>query len=199
MRFSLNPLNPLTALLMVLVLVLSGGCLRGCKSSRPPIHPNPNMDYQPKLEPFEASSFFYDGIAMRAPVPGTVARGQLIENDVVTTGRDPGGNFVAVNPVPLDDNVIARGMDRFVIYCAPCHTERGDGRGILYERGNVPTTSLHDPRVVGLTDGELYDVITNGKGLMTGYRYPIRTHDRWAIVAYVRELQKREAERQAGS
>ncbi len=170
------------------------GCVRGCPSSRQPIHLNPNMDYQPKAQPQEESAFFYDGQAMRLPVAGTVARGQLAEDRPFHTGRDDAGEFVASSPVTVTEPLLARGAARFGIYCEPCHDKRGDGTGILFERGGVPTTSMHDDRVRGLREGELFDVITHGKGLMPAYGYPIPPADRWAIVAHVRRLQ---SERQA--
>jgi mono/diheme cytochrome c family protein len=81
-----------------------------------------------------------------------------------------------------------------VIYCQPCHDARGDGKGILFQRGNVPTATFHQEKILKYPDGQIFDVITNGTGLMSGYRWPIPPADRWAIVAYVRELQR---ERQA--
>ena len=182
----------------VLLLALAGlaltGCVRGCTSSRPPIHINPNMDDQPKLQPFEASRFFYDGKAMREPIPGTVARNDDWTQDAFHTGKDASGAFVATSPVAPDDAALARGAERFAIYCSPCHDQRGNGRGILYERGKVPTPSLHEERIRALKDGEIFDVMTIGKGLMPGYAYPIAPADRWAILAHVRRLQ---SERQA--
>lgn len=170
------------------------GCVRGCPSSRPPIHLNPNMDYQPKAQPQEESEFFYDGRELRLPVTGTVARGQLHADQAYHTGRGETGEFLASSPVPPSDELLERGERRFRIYCEPCHDRRGDGTGILFERGGVPTASFHDERVRGLPDGELFDVITQGKGLMPSYGYPIPAGDRWAIIAHVRRLQQ---ERQA--
>jgi mono/diheme cytochrome c family protein len=177
-----------------LLLVLAGlaltGCVRGCPSSRPPIHINPNMDDQPKYQPFEASRFFYDGKAMREPIPGTVARNDVRAQDAFHTGKDAGGAFVLTSPVEPDDALLARGADRYRIYCSPCHDVRGNGRGILYERGKVPTPSLHEERIRALPDGEMFDVVTLGKGLMPSYGYPIPPADRWAILAHVRRLQR---------
>lgn len=175
------------------------GCVRGCTSSRPPIHLNPNMDYQPKYQPQESSEFFYDGMAMREPVAGTVHREALWPHDALHTGRDEQGAFVLSTPLPIDAAMLARGAERFEIYCAPCHETRGDGRGILYQRGKVPTPSLHDERIRALGDGEIFDVITNGKGLMSAYRWPIEPHDRWAIIAHLRELQRDRAAAAGGA
>ncbi len=172
------------------VLALSG-CARGCTSSRPPIHINPSMDDQPKVRPQTASTFFYDGASMRQPVPGTVPIGGLKEDAELFTGKGADGQFVATNPVTMDDAVLERGRQRYVIYCQPCHDARGDGKGILFQRGSVPTASFHQDKILKYTDGQIFDVITNGQGLMPAYRWPIPPSDRWAIVAYVRDLQRK--------
>ncbi len=173
------------------------GCLRGCDSSSPPVHINSSMFNQPKYRPYAASEFFYDGGAMRAPVSGTIARGQLPGDAAVETGKTADGSFVGTSPVPVSEALLARGAERFAIYCTPCHDDRGEGKGILFERAKVPTANLLEKRFRELRDGSLFDAITDGRGLMRGYRYPIRVDDRWAIVAHVRKLQAAEAAREA--
>ncbi len=177
------------ALTLASVVALSG-CARGCTSSRPPIHLNPSMDDQPKVKPQTASTFFFNGASMREPVPGTVPIGGLKEDTAFFTGKGADGQFVAANPRPVDDAVVQRGRERYEIYCQPCHDARGDGKGILFQRGNVPTASFHQEKVLKYADGQIFDVITNGVGLMAGYRWPIPPADRWAIVAYVRVMQR---------
>lgn len=174
----------------VAALALASGACRGCTSSRPPIHINPSMDNQPKVRPQAESRFFYDGAAMQKPVPGTVARGDLREDRALYEGKDASGAAVATSPIAATPELLARGTERYRIYCQPCHDPRGDGKGILFQRGNVPTTSLHADKVRAAGDGQLFDVITNGVGLMSPYRWPIPPEDRWAIVAHVRELQR---------
>lgn len=171
---------------LLAVSVLAMGCTRGSTSSRPPIHPNPNMDHQPKYRAQSESAFFYDGATMRPPVEGTVARGELFENTALYTGKDEAGEFVTSIPIEVD---VERGRQRFEIYCLPCHGATGNGRGVLYERAQIESRDLHIERLVTAPDGHLFDVITNGLGLMQGYRYPIPPEDRWAIIAYVRKLQ----------
>ena len=190
--------------LVVLLALSAGGCMRGCTSSRSPIHLNPNMDYQLRVDPQEASEFFYDGRGMRVPVEGTVARGELrTEADEFYSGMDANGAFVASSPLVQTDDTAAQGLRQYTIYCQPCHEKRGTGRGILYEYGKVPMPSFDDERIVNLGDGELFDIITHGKGLMQGYAYPIPPSDRWAIVAhkvapaYVIAIQKKPAMRQS--
>ena len=178
----------------VLALATLEGCMRGCKSSEPPIHLNPSMFNQPKYKAYASSAFFYDGKAMRAPVPGTIARGHLPGDSAIDEGKNPDGSPVTTSPVAVDEALLARGRDRFDIYCRPCHDERGEGKGVLFQRAKVPTANLLDKRIRELTDGALFDTITNGKGLMPAYRYPLQVHDRWAIIAYVRNLEKAEME-----
>src|SRR5688572_5304187 len=171
-------------------VVALAGCARGCTSSRPPIHLNPSMDDQPKVRPQAASDFFYNGASMREPVPGTIPIGGLQEDGPFFTGKGADDQFVAMSPVAVDEALVERGRQRYGIYCQPCHDARGDGKGILFQRGNVPTATFHQDKVLKYPDGQIFDVITNGVGLMSGYRWPIPPADRWAIVAYVRTMQR---------
>jgi hypothetical protein len=173
-----------------LVVAAPLGCTRGATSSKPPVHVNPSMLNQPRYNPQSESAFFYDGATMREPVPGTIARGELKTDVALETGKDDSGAFVKSSPLPADQALLERGEDRFAIYCAPCHDAKGGGKGILYERGKVPTPSMHADKIMNMPDGQIFDTITNGAGLMPAYRWPIPVHDRWAIVARVRELEK---------
>jgi mono/diheme cytochrome c family protein len=184
-----RPRRVLGALAFTSLFALTG-CARGCTSSRPPIHINPSMDDQPKVRPQAASTFFYDGAAMRQPVPGTVPIGGLKEDTAFFTGKGSDGQFVATIPVTVDEALLARGRQRYTIYCQPCHDARGDGKGILFQRGSVPTATFHQDKILKYADGQIFDVITNGTGLMSGYRWPIPPADRWAIIAHVRGLQR---------
>jgi mono/diheme cytochrome c family protein len=186
------------AVVAALVLAATTGGCRGMTSTKPPIHVNPSMDNQPKARAQSESDFFYDGASMRPPVPGTVARGELREDRAFFEGKDAAGNDLAVSPVEATAELLARGADRYRIYCQPCHDPRGDGKGVLAQRGGVPTTSIHDPKVLGAVDGHIYNVITNGQGLMPAYRWPIVPADRWAIVAHVRQMQQQRQAEGAG-
>jgi len=186
-------------LLLALVLLALSGCARGCTSSRPPIHLNRNMYTQPRYEPQAASAFFYNGAEMRPPVPGTVARGELRDHGPYWTGKEAGGAFVTTVPLPAGDAVGERGKQRFEIYCAACHDKGGDGKGILFERGKVPTPSFHTDKLLQMPDGQIFDIITNGTGLMPAYRYPIPVRDRWAIIVHLRALQAHRLERSGGT
>lgn len=184
----------LLALLLAASAPLVQGCMRGCSSSSPPVLVNTSMFNQPKYKAQAESAFFYDGKTMRPPVPNTIARGHLREDVALATGLGADGKPVATSPVESDEALLTRGADRYGIYCQPCHDERGEGKGVLSERAKVPTANLLDQRIRALSDGEIFDTITNGKGLMAGYRYPVGAHDRWAIVAHVRDMQKQSVE-----
>jgi mono/diheme cytochrome c family protein len=188
----------LGALALTSVVALSG-CARGCTSSRPPIHLNPSMDDQPKVLPQTASDFFFNGASMREPVPGTVAIGALKDDAAFFTGKGVDGQFVATIPVPNNEALLERGRQRYVIYCQPCHDARGEGKGILFQRGNVPTASFHDEKILKYPDGQIFDIMTNGMGLMPSYKWPIPPSDRWAIIAYIRELERKRPASAAGA
>ncbi|AUX47399.1 hypothetical protein SOCE26_089190 [Sorangium cellulosum] len=170
------------------LLVALAGC-RGQASSDPPIHVFDDMDWQPKFQPEEGTSLFPDGRAMRPLVQGTVAQGSLDESEAFRTGKD-GEAFVAMAPITVDDAVIRRGRDRFNIYCAPCHDQSGSGQGMVVKRGYPPPIDLASDRARGLPDGEIFNVITNGVRNMPSYRKQIPVRDRWAIVTWVRVLQR---------
>jgi mono/diheme cytochrome c family protein len=173
------------------LLALVVGCTRNRPSDKTPIHLNQNMDDQEKYKAQAASPFFNDGKAMRNPVEGTVARGQLRENVVYYTGKDQNGKLVKESPVPLTMDLLKRGQERYDIYCSPCHGRIGDAQSMVVKRGWVPPpASLHDDRLRDIEDGHIFDVITNGIRNMPAYKYQIPVEDRWAIVAYFRALQK---------
>jgi cytochrome c5 len=176
------------ALLVLIVVSVAG--FRGALSRRPPIELFSDMDRQPKVRPQTRDSFFADGLASRRPVPGTVARDDRFADTPENSGRVPGTtNFVATLPVPVTAGLLARGQERFTIYCAPCHGGQGNGRGVVPKLGLVVIANLHEPRIVAMPDGQLFQTITAGRNLMPAYGAEIRIPDRWAIVAYVRALQ----------
>jgi hypothetical protein len=143
---------------------------------------------QPKIKPFRESEFFADSRAMRLPPENTVARGESIGEDPVHTGTS-NGSLVQEIPVVVDRAFLERGADRYKIFCTPCHSQIGDGLGMIVRRGMYPPPSFHIDRLRVAPAGHLYTVIGNGMGKMNGYAGQIPVMDRWAIVAYVRALQ----------
>ena len=166
------------------------GCYQGRPSEKPPIHVNPNMDNQEKYKALGSNEFYPDASNMRQPVAGTVARGNLREDVQYYTGKDAAGQFVATNPVPLTMEVIKRGENRFNIYCTPCHGRVGDGKGIMVQYNFIPPPTFHQDRLRLERDGYMFDVMTNGIRNMQPYRNQVPVSDRWAIVHYLRALQR---------
>jgi mono/diheme cytochrome c family protein len=147
-----------------------------------------DMHDQPKYVPLRASTFFADGLSARTPVAGTVARGQLNEDELLYTGKT-GGKDATVFPFAVDEKVLIRGQERYDIFCSPCHARTGNGDGMVVLRGYRQPPSLHEDRLRTAAVGHFFDVITNGFGAMPDYATQIRPDDRWAIVAYIRALQ----------
>ncbi|MBI3492581.1 MAG: cytochrome c [Acidobacteria bacterium] len=146
------------------------------------------MHDQPKYIPLRESAFFGDARSARPLVPGTVARGQLHDDGLLYTGKMNGAD-ATVFPFRVDAVVLARGRERFDIYCAPCHGRTGQGDGMIVRRGYRHPPSYHQDRLRDAPAGHFFDVITNGFGAMPDYAAQIKAEDRWAIVAYVRALQ----------
>ena len=176
------------ALLAALSLAALAGC-RGQPSDRPPIHVVPDMRVQPKYRPEATSAFFVDAMAMRIPVEGTVARGQLRADEAFYTGQTAEG-FLAKAPIEVTEATLKRGQERFNIYCAACHDRSGSGRGMTVQRGYPPPVDLTGERVRNFADGEIFSVATHGVRNMPSYAAQIPEADRWAIVTWVRVLQR---------
>jgi mono/diheme cytochrome c family protein len=150
-----------------------------------------DMFDQPRDKPLARSSFFPDGRAARTPPEGTVARGEGNAQ-----GTQPGQpDSLAVAPWKIAGSagvtleMLQHGRQRFEIYCSPCHGRTGDGDGMAVQRGFPAPPSYFEPRLREVSDGHVYDVISNGWGRMYGYGYRVAPADRWAIVAYLRTLQ----------
>jgi len=175
----------------VVAVVLAVAGFRGSTSRRPPIEIFADMVRQAKQRPQFQSEFFADQRGSRPRPAGTVARGEPYEDTPWHTGRVTGStNFVEVLPAPVTHTMLARGQERFNIHCAPCHGAGADGNGITKKIGAMGVVAnLHDKRIVELTDGEIFNTISYGKNLMSGYAPQIAIEDRWAIVAYLRALQ----------
>jgi len=189
--------NKLFGFLMITLLLFGAGCRY-------------DMQDQPRYEVYEKSDFFSDGRASRDLPEGTIARGFLREDKAFYTGKkegvtnvqaqtttDASGNTVVTTfsdavdefPIPVTEELINRGQERYNIYCSVCHGPTGNGDGMIVRRGYTKPPTYHDDRLRNAPVGHFYDVITNGWGRMNGYAAQIPVADRWAIVAYIRALQ----------
>ena len=162
---------------LVLLVALAG---LGCRQ---------DMHDQPKYKPFHQSEFFADGRAMRPFVAGTVARGTLREDSPYYTGKAD-DDFVTEIPVPVTAELLERGRGEYQVFCSPCHGRTGMGDGMIAQRGFKRPISYHVDRLRQVPVGYFFDVITNGYGAMSDYVAQVPVEDRWAIVAYVRALQR---------
>jgi hypothetical protein len=142
-----------------------------------------DMALQPKNRPLSPSDFFTDGRSARPLVENTVARGSVKEDEMTVTKESN------AFPLPLNQELLERGENRYKIFCSPCHGLQGDGNGMVAMRGMKHPPSYHQDRLRQVPNGYIYDVITNGFGAMLGYSAQVAPRDRWAIVAYVRALQ----------
>jgi hypothetical protein len=148
-----------------------------------------DMHVQPRYNPLAKSDFFPDQRAARPPVEGTVARGDERADAYFYTGKI-GNNDGDYMPFPVTQEVLQRGRERYNVYCAPCHTRVGDGKGIIPSRGFARRPpSYHIERLQKAPIGYFFDVATNGFGIMLDYSAQISVCDRWCIAAYIRALQ----------
>jgi mono/diheme cytochrome c family protein len=155
---------------------------------------NPMADRQPRVNAYGRSDFFDEGLAMRAPPVGTVPRQRLVGDVGLTTGKGPGptGPYVTAIPVKVDDALMQVGRRRYDIFCATCHGPAGDGNSIVATQMALrPPPSLlpYADRPVGY----IFDVITNGFGMMASYAAELPVRERWAVIAYLRALQVSQA------
>jgi hypothetical protein len=173
-----------------------------------------DMQNQPKMKPYRTTTFFGDGLSSRPPVEGTIPRGYLRSDSEFFTGKKKGARISptanqtptgpkptaagATNPypddidyfpIPINNDVISRGRERFNIFCSVCHGLTGRGDGMVVRRGYRRAASFHDDRLRQAPVGHFFDAITNGWGVMPSYAPQIPVQDRWAIIAYVRALQ----------
>jgi mono/diheme cytochrome c family protein len=165
-------------------------------SPRTRLHLVQDMDAQPYAKAQEGSVVFADSRAMRPPVEGTVAVGELAADAAVERGK-VGEAWVTTIPVPVDRALFERGRERYDIFCSPCHGLAGSGDGIVGKRADAlqegtwtPPSSFHTDLVRGREDGHLFNTITHGIRTMPSYGAQIPVRDRWAIVAYVRALER---------
>ncbi|MEI6463587.1 MAG: cytochrome c [Verrucomicrobiota bacterium] len=184
--------------LFVCVLVVSVLGFRGTTFTLPPmdVFPEwafPGMKHQPKLRPQGDSAFFADGRADRLPPPHVVRSDLPLRDDEhLYLGKLADGSFAPEIPskIKVDVKFIERGRDRYQIYCLPCHGAAGDGNGMTKRYGMGATPTYHDTRLRTMPDGELFNTISVGKNTMLPYADKLIPEDRWAVIAYVRALQR---------
>lgn len=198
-RISLNVI--LIAAIFALVLSLPFVMIaraRVAKSDQTRIHLILDMDNQPRYKAQQPNPMFADGRAMRPPVAGTVARDEPVQMDALHTGLE-NGEFISGFPggVEVTEAFVRRGRDQFEIFCAACHGLAGTGNGMVAQRAEqlqegtwTPPLSFHENTVIGRPNGHLYNTVANGIRNMPAYGDQIGVEDRWAVVAYVRALQR---------
>ena len=147
-----------------------------------------DMHDQPKFFPQRGTSFYSDGRSVRPQVENTVGRNQLHEDSYFYTGFT-GGKEGDGMPFPVTMDVLARGQERYNVYCTPCHSRVGNGIGMIVERGYSKAGSFHSARLEAAPLGHFFNVISNGYGSMPDYSAQVAPVDRWAIVAYLKALQ----------
>ncbi len=147
-----------------------------------------DMQNQPKFIPLRENQFYADGRSARAPVAGTIARGQLEDDSLLYTGK-VNGKVADEFPFALSVQDLERGRERFNIYCSPCHSRLGDGNGMVVQRGFKKPPSYYDPRLMKAPVGHFFNVMTNGWGAMADYSAQVPVADRWRIAGYIRALQ----------
>lgn len=178
---------------------------RSSFSTLPKIHYIQDMDLQPGFRAQQSSTLFADGRATRSLIDGTVARGHLREDDhyfrgfqTTEIGSTPVVEFFSTYPenIQLSESLTQRGRNRYAIYCTVCHDENGTGNGIIHQRALaleetkwVPPTNLLTQEIRDRPEGQIFQAIADGVRNMPGYKTQINVEDRWAIVAWVRQLQ----------
>ncbi len=195
--------------IVVVVGVVALAGFRGQKMTHPEMIIFPDMVEQPRFDPQHTSEFFSDGSAARKPVPGTIPIGYNLEHRYYQTGANNrvensqftnqpdyrntgkiGDVYGDGIPLEVNEQLIERGRERFKINCAVCHGPAAAGDGVIKSFGLATIASLQDERIRTMPDGQIFATITNGKNTMGAYGPQIAIEDRWAIVTYLRALQK---------
>ncbi|MBI59681.1 quinol:cytochrome C oxidoreductase [bacterium] len=169
------------------------GC-RGWRSEKPPVHLNPNLDFQASIKAQEDPLLSPDHIipwGMESDFSDLENRDAIIKqkNKPFYLGKNRSGEWVETVPVDVTHAVLKRGQERYDIYCSMCHGKDGSGNGIVMEYGWFKPKPYWDDAIVSYKDGELFDIISNGIRTMPSYSQQIKESDRWAIVTYIRALQ----------
>ena len=163
-------------ILLLLCLLILSGC-RGWFTEKAPIHPNPNLDWQPK---YKAQKYI-------GQIPKHTKKYQI--NKSTKSGK-VNGEYIKTIPIPVTKYVINEGEKNYGIYCSTCHTKTGNGtKSLISKRGWIASNLLEDV-TYNKTDGELYHIVSYGIRSMPGYYKKLSIEERWSIVAYLRVLQQ---------
>jgi hypothetical protein len=165
-------------------------CYRGKPSELPPVHLIRDMDSQPKYKAQSSSRFFADGATMQTPIPGTIQQNKVRMDDRYSRGIEKDGTLIKQSVVPVTMPGLQEGRELFNIYCSPCHSQSGDGQGIIVKRGYIPPPSFHEDRLRVTHDGYIFQVISEGLRNMPSYKHQISVNNRWLIVNYFHSLQR---------
>ena len=171
-----------------LLIPVASVALAGCNGCSVPSVFLQRMEDQAKYEYYESSEFWADGKAMREPPEGTIPRERPVGNPAFTTGRE-GGQLVSSIPMKLDHKALELGQKKYNIVCSQCHGRLGDGNSVVAE--NMPLRL--PPSLLQLADkpdGHFFVAMTEGYGVMPSFAGELSIQERWAVVAYVRALQK---------
>lgn len=141
-----------------------------------------------RIKPYQETSFFDDGRSNRPLEEGTVARGFLRDDAHLYTGKS-GGSWARSFPSEIDAKAMARGKENYEIFCSVCHGYTGRGNGMAVQRGFQTPPTFHQTRLRNVEEGYIFDVITNGWGVMPYYRDKLTPAERWEVIAYIRALQ----------
>ena len=173
---------------------------RATKNTEPRVHAVGDMDWQLKFQAQQENPIFADKRAERPEEPGTVALGELRDDDHLELGK-VGGAWARTFPPNIEANSenMKRGRDQFDVYCAPCHGLGGKGNGPINQRAAelaqgtwIPPTNFHQDYLRKMPVGQLFDTASNGIRNMEGYKGQISTDDRWRVIMYLRALQRSE-------
>lgn len=190
--------------ILVIAVTVSFLGFRGSLTEKEPVEVFNDMDRQAKYKPQAENSFFANGQNDRLAPKLTLSRGNALEikdvfsseftaasasEELLLSGKDAEGAFSDIFPYPVDFKLMQYGQESYNIFCMTCHGIAGDGNGVTKSYG-ILATSYHDDRLRNAPDGYIYDVITNGKGLMYGLKDRLSNKERWAIVLYLRALQR---------
>lgn len=186
----------LTGLRGLLLTIIAFLVFTNCEKSQPALEYFPNMHDSPAREAMENETFFKDGMAMRQPPAGTIPRGYT-PYPFEGSPDDLKGGWT--NPMEKTRANYERGENQYQTFCSPCHGVAGEGNGNIvggYPRFTVPmfNFSLVSPKIKGWSDGQIFHMITKGRGQMPNYAYQIPREDRWKIVMYLRKLQEHKQE-----